>query len=384
MAAKKKGGGNVGRRGEGLKQLEKGKWLARLFWIDPRTGKEREKRITFDAPSKWQAVKRRTEELEKAKNADDVVLVQKRFGEVADEWTATIKVLGTKLSEESRVRTLKAHFGDWYLDKVSARAMQQYLDALTISSVNNVRATLVNVFRYAVRKHYIAENVAKQTERRRGSNSDDDENELAPERALSPEQVLALFEDLQENDPLVYPLIHVQYMIGCRFAEVSALRREDLNLQTGIVLVRKGQYRGTQGKTKGKYGRKAGLSLETRSMLRAHLDQMEYEQWPGWEEIVFPRPVSGHKRKSNYWAISAVDKKLRAAFKRLGITGPGTTHRARHTAVTLADELGIAEGLARKVFGHRSTKHRAAYQHPTDSSVIKFAETVGKKLRRNR
>lgn len=375
---------NIGRKGIGLKYLglRNGKkwWQARLFWVDSRTGRNREKLATYQADSKALAMQRRDELLAQAKEeAAELGGQRKRFREVADERLAEIKVHATWVGASSMCRTLSAHFGDWFVDAMTPRAMQDYLDALTIASVNNIRAELINVFRVAVRKRYVRENAAKKTERRRDK-LPEYELDDAPEQALTAEQVAAYLDDLEEHEPDLYPVIFLSFMLGCRYSEATALRHEDIDLEAGTVKIRRGQYRGRPGRTKGKRARLAGLSMESRAVLHAHLERMRAERWPGFDELVFPRPAYGRTRPSNHWASTTVDEKIRKSFGRCGIAVKGTTHVGRHTAITMADDVGVPESVQRKVFGHRSKRIHQGYKHPRPAQVIDFGEAVGQKL----
>jgi integrase len=388
------------RLGDGIKDLGKDRagkrwWLARLYWVDQRTGKERETKRRIEAPSKGKALIKRDELLEKLRGGKPTKdSERKRFREVADEWLATITVAATRITATSMVRKLNAKFGDWWMDAVATESMQEWLDSLTIKSVNNVRSHLINVFRHAKKKGYVPENLASKTERRKEERApvivdddveDDMEDEEEDARSLTPEQLAAYFDDLEKNEKEVYPLVFISFMLGCRFAEVSALRRDRVDLESGIVRIRRGQYRGHLGRTKGKRGRKVALPLEARALLKAHLDRMEREKWPGWDQVCFPRPPARSKPGSPvFWASSTVDAAIRRSFKRCGIEVKGTTHVARHTMITAAQELTASEALLRKVVGHRSKKVHQGYVHPADAKVIQLGDAVGRELLKGR
>ncbi|HEY3499298.1 MAG TPA: site-specific integrase [Polyangiaceae bacterium] len=384
MAAKKKKQANIGRAGDGLHELEprggKRWWRARLFWIDERTGKSREKRATFQADSKWLAGQHRDKLLAEAKSNEKALGERKRFREVSKEYRDGIKVHATLIGAQSYCRTLDAHFGDWFLDTVTPRAMQEFLDSLTIASVNNVRTALINIFRVAVRKHYVAENLAKKTERRRDTEHRE-ESEEAPDRALTPEQTAAYFDDLEEHEPELYPIVYCQFMLGCRYSEVTALRHEDIDLETGLVKVRRGQYRGHTGRNKGKKSRPNALPPEAVEMVKAYIATAKREGWPGHEELVFPRPLYGRTRPFNHWASTTVDKKIRRSFARVGIAVKGTSHVARHSAITMAEQAGVSEAVRMKVYGHRSKKIHAGYVGLAPSKAIEVSQSVGQAIK---
>lgn len=379
----------MAKKGDGVRLLENvrgsKKWEIRIYWIDQRTGKERERQRVFRCPSKAQALAERDRMLEEARNetSAEPKIERKRFGEVFDEYVGTIKTYSTRKAQESRGRTIKAAFGDWWIDAMAPGAIQVFLDGLQMEwrSANNVRAAMLKTFNHAVRARYVKDNPVKLTERRRPhGDSEAEEDEDAPEKALTPGQVSDLLADLELNEPALYPMVFTQFMLGCRFAEVSALRKQDVDLEAGIVKIRRGQYLGQRGRTKGRFARTAGLPEEARELLKAHLAEMEHQRWPGWEELVFPRPVTHRKRTSDFWACSTVDHALRRAFKRLGIEVEATTHIPRYTMATIADEIEAPEALWRKVMGHRSREIHLGYKHPPAAQVVGLAEKYGAKL----
>lgn len=362
-------------------------WRVRLYWVDPLTSKEHDTRRKIEAPSKAVALAKRDALLEQLR-VGGKKRERRRFRDVAKEYTTSLTVAATRLNNESHVRSLNEHCGDWWLDAFTPQLCQETLDKLDgkAGHANNIRGTMIGVFKYAMSKHYVTLNPAKATERRReeATTGDEDDDPEEVTRALTPEQLAAYFDDLEANEPEVYPLVFTQYMLGCRFSEVSALRRDRLDLETGIVKIRQGQFRGFKGKSKGKRARKAALPLEARALLRAHLDRMAREQPPGWEELVFPRPVTGRPRPTNYWSWATAMRAITRSFDRCGIEVKGKTHVARHTMITIAEDITPSEALLRKVVGHRSKKVHDGYKHPPEAKVIELGDAVGRELLRGR
>jgi len=381
---------------DGIKDLGKDRqgrrwWHARLYWTDPLTGEPRETKRKYHAPSRGLALQRRDELTAELRTGEPTKVERKRFAEVAAERTKSIAVYGTRVGAECHERKLAAVFGDHWIDAITTQHLQEYLDGLTISSTNNLRNALVQIFALAVEKRYAKINVASAIVRKRAAVVIDPEDaELAdPEdvedvedvpQALTSEQVGDLLDDLETYAPELYPMIFCQYMLGCRFAEVSALERKRVDLETGIVKILRGQYRGHVGPTKGRRARKAALPVEAREMLREHLARMDREQYPGWEDLVFPRPPWGRGRAHNFWHYRTVNEYLHASFKRTGIVVKGATHVARHTMITVANDVAPSEALIRSVVGHRSKKVHAGYNHPRDARVVHLGETVGTAL----
>lgn len=369
-------------------------WLARLYWTDERTGKQCERERTFQADSKHQAMQRRAELLEEAKAGTVSKADRKRFADVSAAWLATVTTRSSLESWGSHARKLDKHFGSWWLDKVTARAMQDYLDALDLEpgTVNSIRDVLKHVFDHAIsqtlgrRRHWADANPVRDVKRRSTRAQGLTELGEAPRRALTEDEAAAHLRDLRQHEPEVYPLVLVQYVLGCRFAEVSALRHEDVDLESGIVKIRRGQYKGATGPTKGKYAREAALSLEVRVLIKRHVERVRSEGYAGADELVFPRPPTTRRKLSSHMSSSTLHHAIARSFTRLGFLGEGVerpvkgkTHVARHTLVTLAEGLA-AETVVRKVVGHTTASMHARYQHAHTGQVIDLAEAVGSRL----
>ena len=379
----------MSRGGDGLIDLGKDRagkrwWRARLFWTDPLTSEARETKRKVQAPSRAVALQKRDALIEQMRTRG-TRSERRRFRDVAAEWVAAAECYSTGQTRSSQAKKLNEHFGDWWIDAITARHVSDYLDGLTMSSANNIRNAAIGVFRVAVQKHYIDVNVAKLTERVRPKVAADTEDSDEPVRALTPEQLAAYLDDMEKHAPELYPMIHTQFVLGCRFSEVTALRRDNVDLDSGLVQLRRGQVRGNLGRTtKGKRSRRAALPLEARVVLKAHLARMAQEQPRGWDELCFPRPETGRPRPNNYWPSTTVWEAVHDSFERVGIAVKGKTHVARHTMITIAEGITPSEALLRAVVGHRSKKVHEGYMHPPDARVIHLGDVVGREMLKSR
>lgn len=380
------------KKGDGLEQLpsRKGRkwWHARFYWTDPRTGKEREGEATFQADSRLLAAQERERRLE-AKRAGAVASKdRKRFAEAADEYLKTKMAASSRVSRTSHLKALKKVFGDYWLDKLTHRELQDHLDAMQCSAshANSRRDAVDNVYKLAIRKGWATTNPVRDTERR--STRLDGLTELGeePKRALTEDEAAAHIRDVRQHEPEAFPLVVLQFHLGCRFSELSALRHEDIDMESGIVKLRRGQYKGEKGPTKGKYARVAGIPLDVRALLKKHVERVRREGYEGADELVFPRPPYGRRKHSNHWSSSTLHHVIDRSYKRLGLRGEGverpvrgTTHVARHTVATIAEDLASASVL-QKVLGQTAEIH-ARYKHPTEAKVIDLAERVAARLK---
>lgn len=375
------------RKGDGITELPKrrGKrwWRARIYWVDERTGREREQRATFQADSRALAMLERDRRLEAAKTGvEPQSRDRKRFGEVAWEWHETLTRYGTKRAWKVHTKKLCARYGDAYLDKLSERELQDYIDSAPGSAgyVNSTLDVLRHVFAHAVRKGYIQVNTAKHLERRTTRKLTLEELEAAPQRALTDVEAVRYLAYLSEHEAAVYPVIATQFYTGMRFAEASALEWRDIDFDRGIITVRRGQVCGRVGPTKGQHARTAGIGPALRQLLEAHRAEMAVEQWPGWETLVFPRPYSHRKRRSHYWVTSTVIYICRRSLVACGLGHiRSTTHAARHTAITLASQFA-AEAVLRKVVGHATAQVHQRYQGTHEAQVVELATGLERAL----
>lgn len=376
----------MSKRGDGLTQIgtRNGRklWRARIYWIDQRTGKDRERVVTFEAASKHLASLERARHAEAARTGTDPrAKERRRFSVVADEWFSTIETPGSRISWSSHLRKLKARFGDWWLDAFKRQELQAYLDSLDLGAgtVNSIRDVLRHIFRYAARRGYCESNPAAETERRSTRASRSDVLEDAPRRALTEAEAVALLAWFRDQAPAFYTIAATQFVLGCRFSEVSALEWQDVDMQTGIVDIRRAQVRGAVGPTKGRYARKAALGPDGLALLTEHRRVMEREEWPGWDRIVFPRPPTTRRKHSHHWSISTAWSWYSRGLDAIGLDLPVATHLARHTAINIAVAF-VSARLLRAVAGHKSEAMQARYLAQDEAEIIDLGTKISSKL----
>lgn len=357
-------------------------WRARLYWKDQRTSKERERVVVFEAATKAQARIERARHLEAARNGTDPrARDRRRFADVADEWFETIESHGSRLSWGSHLRALKKRYGETWIDMLTRRDLQAYLDALPQSpgTVNSRRDVLKHVCKFAVRKGYCEGNPAAETERRTLRKSRAEAMQDAPRRALTEAEAVALLQWIRKEQHAFYPIAVTQLVLGCRFGEVSALEWSDVDMSTGLVRIAKAQVRGTVGPTKGRYARTAALGPDGLAVLEKHRREMLHEQWPGYERLVFPRPLTTRRKHSEHWSIVTAWHIYKRGLRAIGLDLPVATHLCRHTMLTVAQSFASAR-LLRAVGGHKSEEMQARYLGTHEAEVVELGTKIGKKL----
>ncbi len=386
--------------------IEKGlrKYRARLVVTDSRgaTTKKYNTKIVIWAQSKADAQAQRAEALKKfeAMKLGHVARPTRRsFKDVAEAWFATLDSFGTSLSWGSHMRALVRQFGDQWLDTITTDELQRYLATikgtrklpdgsprpLDTGTVNSRRDVLKKIFGYAVEQGLRPDNPAETTKRKRKQKSvaqHMEELELPKSRSLTAEQLPLFFAELKRLHHDTYPIVLTQYALGCRFAEVSALRWRDVDLSKGSVVLRRGQVLGHVGPTKNRKARLAGVGPTALAVLKRHRLEMMTAKWKGYEELVFPRPpLGGNPNKhGNNWAYGTVANHIKDVFKRLGIDVKSVTHAARHTFHNNARQQNN-EILMRSIVGHATVEQSLIYSEAQIAEVIDFATAVDKAMK---
>ncbi|AQU67824.1 tyrosine-type recombinase/integrase [Streptomyces niveus] len=193
----------------------------------------------------------------------------------------------------------------------------------------------------------------------------------------------------------------VALALGLRQGEALGLRWADLDLETGVLRVRKNRLRpkylhGCGGdcdrkpgyckqrirknedtaNTKSRAGRRViGVPGELVRLLELHKKEQERERLLAAQEwrqtgFVFTSPVGEPLVPStdyDAWKQLLVDAKVR----------DGRLHDARHTAATVLLILGVSERVVMQIMGWSSTAMAARYQHVTSGILSDVAKRVG-------
>lgn len=394
MAAAKKRGG-AGRGGSGVESLgvrKDGKryWLARIKYRDPLTSKVRDVERTFAADSKLLALQERgrirDELLGQAVRPERM-----RWREVAAEYLATVTRVGTLHSYRSYVKKLNKRIGDVWVDALTTQRLQAVLGEIYLArtTMDSIRTVMINVLDHAKGKGLVRTNLAHDTEVMRWR-----PGRPRKRKALTRDETVRLLADLRQHAYDLHVMIAVQYVLGARFAEVSALTWDDVDMATGVVTIRRGQSKGIEGPPKGY--RTTGKKQETGTperiaavgptalrMLGEHRRRMQRDRWPGWERLVFPAPLEGQgkrpARPHDYWPHRTVSDLLKGAYGRLGYDLGAVTHCARHTANNIA-RMHANETFLRAVIGHSEPELTVAYSEIDTAEVVDFAREQERRM----
>jgi len=360
------------------------RWEARIVARHPDTGQK----LIDTTRTLW--AKDKAEALTK-KDALRSELVDKRLGRVqkarilfcdaADAWLETVKRYGSQKTYRTHVKHLKLRFGPSWMDAIDIDDMQRHLAEtgrkFASSVVGGHRNVLVNVFEWACDEGYLKRpNLAAQTRLRAAKKKAQAEGD-APDpdkRDMTPEELGRFMPALEARDPVMAKLVLAMLVLGCRFAEASALKRSDVDWTTGRVVIRRGQVDGRIGPPKGNKARVAAFPARALEALRGHVAEMDRLQWPGHEEWLFPCRPNVRRRgvRGCFWNIETVGKAMRETMRAQGIHTVNATHVCRHTLIGLMRGEAAA-AVMRSVVGHADEKTNAKYGA---AKVIAFAAKV--------
>lgn len=160
---------------------------------------------------------------------------------------------------------------------------------------------------------------------------------------------------------------------GLRYGELSELRRRDIDLKAGTIMVSRGvvKVRGgyVVGETKTESGvRPIHVPPHLLADLKKHL--ANYAGW-GQDGLVFPAPNGGHLHSSTF--ARAFAKAATAAGR-----PDATPHTLRHTSVSLAHEAGATFATNRARHGHASDAMTELYTHSLDGADARLAGRLSK------
>jgi len=252
-------------------------------------------------------------------------------------------------------------FGNVQLRLISRESIQALLanrlKDLSWRTVKHIRTTLGTILGTAEVWGYIEDNPVRKTRLpRRG---------LRPEKqVLSPEQLRLLLENLPEpSKSLVWLLV----LTGLRIGELLALRWQDVDLQAGVLRVRRTLYEGHFDEPKTKHSnRVVPFGPKVLSILRAHTPEAHED-----DALIF---MSSHG--TPLCRRNLKNRQLTPVCKSLGIVDINW-HALRHASATLLDSVGTPLGTVQAILGHSSSEiTRGTYLHSLPAGAREAVQKV--------
>ncbi len=147
-------------------------------------------------------------------------------------------------------------------------------------------------------------------------------------------------------------LLYTIYSSGLRLNEILNLRVQDISFDRNQIFVNKG---------KGKKDRVVMLSDILKLLLIKYTDKYKPEYWL----------FEGRDQKTQYSA-SSIQKVVKQAAHKAGITKPVTPHKIRHCFATHLLDEGTDIRYIQELLGHKDIKTTLIYTHVTTKDIRKI------------
>ena len=347
------------------------RYLVRVWWIDPKTGKKRKREGVTVSLEKAILLKERLRGV-----APTAKPSRLRFSDFAVQWIAT---QSDKKADSTCDRYVNAvahaieEFGDYWLDAIETRDVRQWRDRhakeYANATVNGWHSVLKVVLDEALEDGLIAKNPFRgiraltehRTKGKRGT-------------ALSPQQfrlcvqaidTLRISGEISED---ISRMLIILAWTGIRRGELMALRFDDLI--DGELHIERSVYRTKEKSTKTEDPRRVALTPPVTKVIKDQQKWLEATKHPGLESgLIFPASyrhakAGATRRKvsklSWFRSGSTLDKPLSKVIKEAGIP-PVCPHSFRRTYEDLLRQAGVDELVRRSLAGWRSDDAQEIY-----------------------
>ena len=371
--------------GEGsIRKRKDGRWEGRyVVGHDPITGKM----ISRNVLGKTQAQvkeKLRTA-IENSKRLDYTQTGKYTVGQWMDEWFEAYAKVKVRPSSHQTYKGyienhIKPNIGDIPIEKLTSLQLQKFYrllltegrvpriesekqpKGLSAKTVRNINQVISSAMDMAVRHKLILSNPTEGCELPKVEHRE--------MKTLPAEQLGAFLREAKESG--VYELYYMDLATGLRRGELLGLKWEDIDLQNGVIHVRRqvarvdGEVKELPLKTKNSY-RNISISQDAVAMLT----EMEAHRS---SDYVFPSSTGGPI------SPDSVNNMLHRVLKRAGLPSI-RFHDLRHTFATLALQNGVDIKTVSGMLGHFSAGFTLdTYAHVTTSAQKEAARTMGNVL----
>ena len=367
-----------------IRKRKDGRWEGRyVVGHDPVTGKM----ISRNVLGKTQAEvkeKLRTA-IENSKRLDYTRTGKYTVGQWMNEWFEAYAKVKVRPSSHQTYKGyienhIKPNIGDIPIEKLTSLQLQKFYrllltegripriesekqpKGLSAKTVRNINQVISSAMDMAVRHKLILTNPTEGCELPKVEHRE--------MKTLPAEQLGAFLREAKESG--VYELYYLDLATGLRRGELLGLKWEDIDLQNGIIHVRRqvarvdGEVKELPLKTKNSY-RNISISQDAVAMLT----EMEAHRS---SDYVFPSSTGGPI------SPDSVNNMLHRVLKRAGLPSI-RFHDLRHTFATLALQNGVDIKTVSGMLGHFSAGFTLdTYAHVTTSAQKEAARTMGNVL----
>lgn len=344
----------------GIWSLGGKRFRVRLYVKCPKTGRHVERERVIEAANASAANERRAV-LTKSEADAGTRRARMRFDAFVASWIEATKPKLSRSTLARYVRTaevLTDALGAIYIDALSASDVTTWRDATSkvaaASTVNGYMRVLRTILSSATRQRVVTHNVATEVamlpdEREQGA------------RVLTADELARLIDALRAKAPTWYAFFMVQAQIGGRFSEVSALRWSEIDLESGVITVRRSQWSGHEReRTKTGAIRRVPILPEVVAMLgEIRREQIRTQSKGLASGLVFPSRYTGGFRSRH-----SASKPLKAAATAAGLNRRPTSHWLRHTLSDLLRQVATGQ-VQRAITGHATEAMAEHYSHVT-------------------
>ncbi len=241
------------------------------------------------------------------------------------------------------------------VERIEAEKQPKGLSAKTVRNINQVISSAMDL---AVAQKIILENPTNACSLPRVEHKE--------MHTISSEQLQAFLEEAKRSD--VYEMYYIELSTGLRRGELLGLKWEDIDMQQGIIRVRRqisridGKIVEAPLKTKNSY-RTVTISPQAIEVLKAQKVKTN-------DQYVFPSPNGGPI------SPDSVNNMLKRVLERAGIPKV-RFHDLRHTFATLALQNGVDIKTVSGMLGHFSAGFTLdTYAHVTTAAQKEAAQTM--------
>lgn len=311
----------------------------------------RRNRRHVQAPTKREALEK-AEEIRQEFARDGLIVNPKMLvSELLDIWERFVlpvqKSPNTQASIKLSCRYLKKHLGTIQATALSARHIDAMFESCKLAKASKVKhlARLKQALRWGMKRGHVARNVAELVDTPNGK--------VAETRALNSDEVERFLRAAKGESQELFCLVLVAF--GLRFGEALGLSWDDMDLDEGILYVRRQALRNPETKVtehverlKTKSSRRAiALSVPVAEMFKLHLEEQGSASNP--RNLVFVSASGGFLDHSN----------MRRAIQRIADkadVGRVTPNVMRRTACSQLVDDGVSLVRVADLLGHSDTR----------------------------
>lgn len=337
-----------------------GRYRVRVYFTDPKTGKQRELVRVVEANDIHEASEIRAQLRREAMQGGEDGRPRPRLADYAESWLSG-KLPSLKASTRDRyAEVLDVHvlpvLGDHWVDAIERDDLIAWRDSQrgAVETVNGRLRVLLQVLRDAVVDLGLDRDPTLRVESRRVPGG-----RVTKRKGLDAAELRDLLAAIQQCSPRWYPLVLTLAFTGLRFGEATALRWEDVDLDEGIVRVVRAQWKGHVDHPKAKASRRTvAMAPDLVDVLRKHHEHQKVRPLP-----------TGYLFLSNRGTLlynSVLTKPVRKALEVIAFDFEArrfpAAHGFRHTYNNLLRQVAH-EQVRQSMMGHADEAMRERYSH---------------------